>query len=718
MFYYLRDTKEYKRKPNSPGAIKNRLGNPKRQVTESIEQLAKDCLKYTVAPIRAGNHSKTNNEWDALSNEHWKGQQLMLLDFDNQAKYKKVYDDGTKEKHGTVKRVKEEHYLSIESAHKKCQELGIEPVFSYKTMSHKEDHHKYRLVFAFKEEITDASYRDQVAIALNQLFQIDGCLSTDSSVITDKGRIFYPGKELLYENYGARINAEDIINKAAELSFNVELKNLCYEIQSGTSPKVTSTIKTCSNNIKALNTTEAINAIKNNDVDYLRTRVLAKLSKGAQGTINVDNICAQDERKELSSLNPFRTYKCSASYIVDNDTKVLCNKILTKPQSAIISMFSEDTLHLLKYFPLDYFLDLPKDFNCIFHPDKKPSAYIKYHDETETWRYFCASTNCYFDSGDIFDVVQALQNTDFVGALNFLCKVFNIEIISEWQLEKKALIDEYIMALSDMDFLKKQYPYLYGFIWQHLPKLIGFLEIAKEHIYHKSMNDDGRVIFSISSRSLREKLNAKGIKGTSSSSVLNSRFILFHIAGLLKRLSDKDIPEHRLEEARKKSVFVNRQGKRIQSEFRTHYYYIPDFSYGLLSQANLNAKNFKDRGFSKTAFSFESTRRIFGENVYFIYPQHENKKISKKKNAKKDKLYNQIERRAIEQICTKGYTSKKEIASKIRGYPKHGKDRLVKELFPELRRKNKLKELKASNKLKKIYKIKAKGYPYIIVKAE
>ena len=75
-------------------------------------------------------------------------------------------------------------------------------------------------------------------------------------------------------------------------------------------------------------------------------------------------------------------------------------------------------------------IDNPRSFCCVFHPDRHPSASI-YNNATED-RYVCATasntSSCPVSprGWDIIDCVMHLANCDFVAAINYLCRVYNV----------------------------------------------------------------------------------------------------------------------------------------------------------------------------------------------------------------------------------------------------------------------------------------------------
>ena len=115
--------------------------------------------------------------------DNWTLQQLFGLDFDNG--------------------------MCIEEAYNKVISLGIVPCFMYTTFSHKEEHHKFRMIFCNDTVITDGSIRDKLQATLM------GAVGWIDEVCFNRDRLFFGGKgnEVLYPSYDSKINAEAVIDK-------------------------------------------------------------------------------------------------------------------------------------------------------------------------------------------------------------------------------------------------------------------------------------------------------------------------------------------------------------------------------------------------------------------------------------------------------------------------------------------------------------------------
>ena len=157
------------------------------QVNITIENLA-DALVHG-ASFKPGVLAGGNKA------ENWIEQQLFGLDF----------DDG----------------IRIEEAYNKVISLGITPCFMYTTFSHKEEHHKFRMIFCNDTVITDGNIRDKLQATLM------GVIGGIDEVCFNRDRLFFggKGKTVLYPDYDTRINAESIIEKYWNADFEQYISN-------------------------------------------------------------------------------------------------------------------------------------------------------------------------------------------------------------------------------------------------------------------------------------------------------------------------------------------------------------------------------------------------------------------------------------------------------------------------------------------------------------
>lgn len=126
--------------------------------------------------------------------DDWKRQQLFGLDFDSG--------------------------VSIDASYNKAISLGLIPVFMYTTFSHTSEHHKYRMIFCTDKVITDMALRDKFQATLM------GLMGDIDKVCFNRDRLFFggKGKEILFPNFNAKLNVEEIIDKYWKDEFEVYIK--------------------------------------------------------------------------------------------------------------------------------------------------------------------------------------------------------------------------------------------------------------------------------------------------------------------------------------------------------------------------------------------------------------------------------------------------------------------------------------------------------------
>lgn len=175
--------------------------------------------------------------------EHWVQQQLFGLDFDN----------GTR----------------IDEAYNKVVSLGIIPCFMYTTFSHKEEHHKFRMIFCSDEVITDGAIRDKLQATLM------GIIGGIDEVCFNRDRLFFggKGKEVLYPSYDSRIHAQAILEKYWNEDYEQYISNAKGKVKKKCPAAVRDKGDT---NKEDRHTYENLNvkAIKEHDAEFLK-KVLA-----------------------------------------------------------------------------------------------------------------------------------------------------------------------------------------------------------------------------------------------------------------------------------------------------------------------------------------------------------------------------------------------------------------------------------------------------------
>lgn len=162
------DTQSYKDKASAKqfiGAIRNRLCRKERVVEVTVDTLI-NCIEH--------GKSFTPSVMFGTSGDSWQEQRLICADIDNDNKDKNCIDNP----------LTPDQALGIMAAY------GIAPTFMYYSLSHKEEHPKFRIVLVLDEAITDREKAIDLTQRLAQIFQEEAPGSSDTSV-RDNARFFF-----------------------------------------------------------------------------------------------------------------------------------------------------------------------------------------------------------------------------------------------------------------------------------------------------------------------------------------------------------------------------------------------------------------------------------------------------------------------------------------------------------------------------------------------
>lgn len=343
------------------------------------------------------------------------------------------------------------------------------------------------------------------------------------------------------------------------------------------------------------------------------------------------------------------------------------------------------------------FLGLESDkFNCIFHNDSSPSAGIFIGDDGK-YIYKCFSESCGFVGG-IVRIVERLAKCNKPKAINFIKAVYGIELIeSEWQKQQKEILQSNIDYLLSNQ-MQVEYPELYKRIKYYIPLLIVLHNIAMNNVKDKNITDDSDIVFFSSLTNIMNELK-------SNNNCIADRINLFAFLELIKKLDEKDIPEHLLTRAKHEAA-------KKKQKYLVNFYSITSYDDSHLIIADGLAKLFKEKNMSMKGWSRELLLRTFGKEVADkVYPQFKEVKISKESYKFEDKftkiLFNLIKQQ--------GYATEKECLEVMKGYKELNHTK-IKRMLQEILEKYNLKRIRSNKQIKEQYRITDSGYPFIIVK--
>jgi hypothetical protein len=474
MIKLMLDNVKYNNKPD--GIETSKIQNRIQQTEINIEDLAIAlCNGQTCKPALL-NGTKCNS---------WVSQDVFMLDFD--------------------------HDTTIEKEIENCIKLNIIPVFLYKSFSHSDFEHHFRMVFVVDNTISDIDYRNKLQISLIKAFE------KSDEVTYDATRLFYGGKETpLHINYNARINANSIINKYYKEG---ECINKKYSVLKQ------NFIKTSSQHIN-LN----IEAIKLLDVDLLRHLL----------------------QKEVLSI--------------PNNKDIYSNLIGTTKTP----LYSENEVYnFINEIEIHFFIGINEGdkINCILpnHNDSTPSAHIYKTNITESK---CQVYKCFGcgQSLTLVGLVEELANCKRHVAIDFIKEVFNIELVqSDWvKQQQKLLIDS--AKYLDSESFQIQFPNIFKLIRTRKLHIQNILLHCTDYVSDKMKYNDKPIFFA----TYKTLNNVCAINPKRSNTVLSQSLTLFTLLNMLEKVELENIPIKEREKA--ESISKQYGFKKITSFYQFEEY--------------------------------------------------------------------------------------------------------------------------------------------------
>ena len=593
------------------------------QVNITIENLA-DALVHG-ASFKPGVLAGGNKA------ENWIEQQLYGLDF----------DDG----------------IRIEEAYNKVISLGITPCFMYTTFSHKEEHHKFRMIFCNDTVITDGNIRDKLQATLM------GIIGGIDEVCFNRDRLFFGGKghTVLYPDYDIRINAESIIEKYWNDDFEQYISNAKPKSKKKKDSTAAGIKNKATDTVKERSTYENLNvkAIKEHDIEYLR-KVLAH-----------DPI-------EFENKNEFWDY-----------------------------IYSElDIAELID-------IDDPRSFCCVLHDDHNPSANI-FTTQNGVQKYRCCSENLTLNIKQLIELLGDFKSE--YKAIQFIMNIYNLSIKeSQWSIEQRENIDLMISNIT-LNKFKELCPQADKNIKYAKDTFLMMLSIARNNVYsEKFSNDDGEIVFFVTNKKLADYLG----KGNSQKKIDKvSKYIkmlIYH--DLIRILDDEQIPKELLFKAIKYSGTDKRQGNHV-SFYAIPSWVIQQLSTIENNGVRWKEKGYRIAGVSFDMF-YRSEGFDVAASIYPQYKKKKNEYgeiVNRTTTKASDERTLKISEVILQCIQRKGYCTEKEVVYILGNkYRYEVTETQIKRCLNEIMDSYGLKKVKANKVLKEQYHIKSDGYPNIII---
>ncbi|MDO4306689.1 MAG: hypothetical protein Q4C77_07630 [Eubacteriales bacterium] len=562
--------------------------------------------------------------------DNWIQQQLFGLDF----------DDGT----------------CIEDAYNKVISLGITPCFMYTTFSHKEDHHKFRMIFCNDTVVSDGDIRDRLQATLM------GIIGGIDEVCFNRDRLFFGGKGqvVLHPDYAARINAESVIEKYWNDDFEQYISNAKHRAKKKT-PAAPVKFKDKGDTDKECHSYENLNvkAIKEHNVEYLR-KVLAH-----------DPI-------EFETKNEFWDY-----------------------------IYSElDIAELID-------IDNPKSFCCVLHDDHNPSANV-FTTQNGIQKYRCCSENLTLNIKQLVEMLGDFKSE--YKAIQFIMDIYNLSIKeSQWSIEQRENIDLMISNIT-LNKFKELCPQADKNIKYAKDTFLMMLSIARNNVYsEKFSNDDGEIVFFITNKKLAKYMG----KGNSQKKIDKvSKYIkmlIYH--DLIRILDDSQVPKELLMKAIKYSGTDKRSGNHV-SFYAIPSWVIQQLKTIEHNGIRWKGKGYRIGGVSFDMF-YRSEGFDVAASLYPQYKKKKNEYgeiVNRTTTQASDERTMKISEVILKTIQRKGYCTEKEVVCILGNkYRYEVTETQIKRCLNEIMDSYGLKKVKANKVLKEQYQIKSNGYPNIII---
>jgi len=562
-----------------------------------------------------------------------------------------------------------EQHKSYDNIIKHCENIGLVPNFIYTSFNHKEEQHKFRLVFILDKEITDFNIAKKI-----QLYIMNVICDVDEQC-KNLNRPYFAGKEIVFDSDNI-INSDNII----ELSNSINVDTSYKSNNNSTSEK------SPHNNISNNHNINIIVGTKTNTSDD---------SKIKDDNYNIKAIANRNVEYLKKKLNhPHKIF---------NNNQEFCDYI-----------FKEINLGELLEF------HNPKSFKCIFHEDNNPSAGV-FKNEQGYWIYNCFGCGVSYNLLGVIEVLGKFRSRP--KAYKFIREIFNLEMAeTEWQQEQKKLIDENLRAL-DTGELERECPQAYKNIKSNLKYLRNLLHIAKDNVTTEKMTDnEDNVLFFASTRFI---CNSMGIKDGNAKEV-SKKNTLFTYHKLLNKVDNSDVPEDLLKRSQAISINSTDKNKKYR---HVNYYSIPSYNNMSFPEIEQQGKSWKDNNYTIKGLSREMFFRKEGQKVAnWLYPQYkqvfdkqQEMVVDRKTTYRSDRRTERIIEIIFYFLETQNYCVEKDIIDnliedeelKIR---KSEAERQLKKSLPEILDGYDLKRVRTNKKIKEQYGITSKGYPFLIVK--
>ncbi len=280
---------------------------------------------------------------------------------------------------------------------------------------------------------------------------------------------------------------------------------------------------------------------------------------------------------------------------------------LSKPE--VLEMIG--MIHPVHFFDNDELLST--NFNCHFHHDEKPSAFISYFEKMNQYYYNCHS-NC--QSKTTMKLIAEASNLKFKQTIRLVCKLLGIKLVrsefennmNEKYSENLSFIYEVPHRIEAGEFSESLQKYFSGTrnrIANTRLRVYGTLNSIGKKQFYEHFNYDGHNYFFVSFSHLAEvsgnfvaKKNKKGLSKAFKYQIYEE-VLMLQILGFIKRVPFSKIHPKIAEKSLLYKEQIEKQNDGSHEEKLINYYYIPDFEDGLM-EAEKRAQYLDSKGFQRS----------------------------------------------------------------------------------------------------------------------
>jgi hypothetical protein len=563
----------------------------------TIQEIAERWIAgHTILPTKMKHGSKSNDT-------HWLGQQVFAVDFDN--------ENGDKE------RVHDDYYVSPDEALEMARDAGLFPAFIYSSLSSTPEHCKFRMIFVLNEEVTTEKVHGEVIQRLHSAFIKGGYIIADTRC-SDRSRIYYGGKEMLYDDFTA-VTMLIHVKRLSVVDAPSISKLRSKHDHEGTRLKdfIPASLMHSTNVLGE--TTPAMTALINGDAYKLREILQI-------GVYSTNNIQQKNTCTVHTNINPYRT---------------------------------------IKQYPLHSILAIPLNtaFRCIMHghEDIHPSAIVQQLKDG-SYAYFCHKCYGQGKGQTLIDLIMEATDCGVGETIAFAEIALGITLQTQHQLQCRRSCDHILRFIQSTAFRTGKWEPLYSYMKRK--RLLGhyryYVEQAALYATPDSLIGDGIPVFYEAVRETSIRMHDFAYfdcTGIDKNSVARKRNELANL-GLMGKSTNL---EHTA--FAKATEYQRNSGNQFHKEFL----FIPELATGLLEFATQQigqVKNVGERAKFRTKASVLTARGEEAANR--IFAQSAGQDLSKYKSD-----FISYMRRTTSRLCSKGWTDELEIIREIQQASKY-----------------------------------------------